>query len=86
MTLTPEEQKEIARRVAGESATSLLKRYPFRDRGFSDRTIDALVARGIDAPERLLFVTETELRKIPGIGKASLGEIMRYRARYIPER
>ena len=36
---------------------------------------------GIDAPERLLFATETELRKIPGIGTASFNEIMRYRAR-----
>jgi hypothetical protein len=55
----------------------------FSDRGFSDRTVKALVARGIDAPERLLFASEAELRKIPGIGKSSFDEIMRYRARFL---
>ncbi len=67
-------------------ASAIIRHRPltFLDRGFSNRTIDALVARGIDAPEHLLFATEAELKKIPGIGKASLDEIMCYRARYIP--
>jgi hypothetical protein len=56
----------------------------FRDRGFSDRTIKTLVTSGIDAPERLLFATEADLKAIPGIGKAALGEIMRYRERFLP--
>jgi DNA-directed RNA polymerase alpha subunit len=46
--------------------------------------VNALFTRGIDAPERLLFASEAELAKIPGIGKASLDQIMRYRARYVP--
>jgi hypothetical protein len=37
-----------------------------------------------DAPERLLFMTKTEPKKFSGI-KASLGEIMRYRMRFLPE-
>ena len=63
-------------------AKALIPRWPFDHRGFSSRTIDALVARGIDAPERLLFATEAELKQIPGIGRASFDEIMRYRARF----
>jgi DNA-directed RNA polymerase alpha subunit len=57
----------------------------FHDRDFTKRTVEALVVAGIDAPERLLFATEAELKKLPGIGKAGLGEIMRYRARYLRE-
>lgn len=52
----------------------------FRDKGLSDRTIKALLDCGIDAPERLLFMTPDQLAVIRGVGKISLGEIMRYRA------
>ena len=55
----------------------------FRDKGLSDRTIKALLDCGIDAPERLLFMTPDQLAVIRGVGKISLGEIMRYRARFI---
>jgi DNA-directed RNA polymerase alpha subunit len=57
---------------------------PWANRGFSKRVIEVLIDRGIDAPERLLFVTEEELRKIPKIGKAGLAEIFQYRARFLP--
>jgi DNA-directed RNA polymerase alpha subunit len=63
----------------------MLPRAPFHNRRFSRRTIDALIARGIDAPERLLFATEADLKRIPGVGRASLNEIMRYRAQFLPE-
>jgi DNA-directed RNA polymerase alpha subunit len=62
---------------------SLLRGQKFEGRGFSRRTIDALLAHGISAPERLLFMTETELQNIPGIGAISLGEIARYRNRHL---
>jgi hypothetical protein len=43
----------------------------FRYRDFSDRTLEALVAAGIDAPERLLFMSATAVKAIcrrwPGI-------------------
>jgi DNA-directed RNA polymerase alpha subunit len=71
-----------ARSTWGEQ---FLARAPFQNRNFSDRTINALIAKGIDAPERLLFATEAELKRIPGIGPASLAEIMCYRARFLPE-
>jgi len=37
----------------------------------------------IDEPERLLFMQPANLKKIPGVGKASVDEIMRYRAKFI---
>jgi hypothetical protein len=57
---------------------------PFRYRGLSDRTIQALVDARIDSPERLLFKTPEQLRSIAGIGKAALAEITAYRARFLP--
>jgi hypothetical protein len=42
------------------------------------------MACGINAPERLLFMTPAQLKNIPGVGKASLAEIMRYRSRFLP--
>jgi len=56
---------------------------PFRHRGLSGRTIQALVDCSIDSPERLLFMTEKEIRSIPGIGKVSLAEIIAYREKFI---
>jgi hypothetical protein len=74
---------QTEREVADLLYGTQIKRAPFRDRKFSDRTIDALLAFGIDAPERLLFMEERDLReKIPGIGKVSLAEIMAYRSRF----
>jgi hypothetical protein len=55
----------------------------FEHRGFSDRTIRALIDSAIAAPERLLFMTEDQLRSIPGIGNVSLAEIIAYRDRFI---
>lgn len=52
----------------------------FRDRGLSNLTIEALVKHGIDAPERVLFMTEAQLRTIRGV---SMRELRAYRARFI---
>jgi len=56
----------------------------FAHRGFSKRTIVAVVDCLIDAPEQLLFMPEESLKTIPGIGKASLLEIKTYRSRFLP--
>jgi DNA-directed RNA polymerase alpha subunit len=69
----------VTRRVAGE----LLSVAPFQNRKFSNRTIQALIDCSIDAPERLLFMTEEQIESIPGVGKVSLGEIRAYRQKYI---
>lgn len=79
------ERQVAALRNRADFAQEYLARLPFGNRGFSDRTINVLVAGGIDAPERLLFVTEAGLRQISGVGPTSLREIMRYRARFLPE-
>jgi DNA-directed RNA polymerase alpha subunit len=55
-------------------------RFSFRDTGLSDRTVKVLLACGIDVPKRLLSMTPAEIAIIPGVGKISLGEIIRYRA------
>jgi len=54
----------------------------FGNRGFSDRIIKALTACAIDGPERLLFMDKKQLAAIPGIGKTSLTEIMKYKERF----
>jgi DNA-directed RNA polymerase alpha subunit len=54
-------------------------RFSFRDTGLSERTVKALLACGINAPKRVLSMTPPEIAIIPGVGKISLGEIMRYR-------
>lgn len=76
-------------RVAAEArlktGRSMLEVSPFHDRGLNDRTITALIDGGVDAPERLLFMTPAQLRGIPGIGKAAFAEITKYRSRFLPE-
>jgi len=62
---------------------SILRGQKFEGRGFSKRTVDVLLAHGISAPERLLFMTETELQNISGIGAISLAEILRYRKQHL---
>jgi hypothetical protein len=54
----------------------------FTARGFSYSTIKMLALAGIDAPERLLFATETDLLSIPGLDESAFNEIARYRARF----
>ena len=54
----------------------------FAKRGMSRRTIEALVASGMDAPERLLFLDEVAIKSIPGIGAVALAEIRTYRGRF----
>ena len=74
-------------KVAAREVTMALPHLPesnlFQNRGFSDRTIRTLVGCGIDAPERLLFMTEAQLRSVPGIGPASMKAILKYQAHYL---
>ena len=55
----------------------------FTARGFSHSTIKALVLGGIDAPELLLFMGETDLQAISGLNEEALEEIARYRAQFV---
>jgi hypothetical protein len=76
-------QKEGMREAAAAWGRSMLYMSRFRDRKLSPHTIEALIAHGIDAPERLLFMTKADLKAIPGIGKSSMAEIAAYRAIFI---
>jgi DNA-directed RNA polymerase alpha subunit len=69
-------------RTSNESAKHDLAMAPFWYRGLDSRTIEALVAAGIDASERLLFMLDRELLSIPGVGRASLAKIAAYRDRF----
>jgi len=73
-------------RHAKRAAHAITERQAFEHRGFSERTIKALLDCGIDSPERLLFMTIAQLRDVPGLGRISLGEIKRYRSRFTSDR
>jgi hypothetical protein len=58
-------------------------RTSFKANRFSDRTIKALLAYGIDGPQRLLGMDPRVIRCIPGMGDFCMKEINRYRARFL---
>jgi ERCC4-type nuclease len=80
-----EAEKEAARlaTLMGSSIHQAGQTHQFQHRGFSERTIKAL-AKSVDAPERLLFMAEHEIEKMPGIGEASVREIRLYREKFLP--
>jgi hypothetical protein len=51
---------------------------------FSSHVTQALVSHGIDAPERLLFMSDAEIHDVPGLGKGALGEVKLYRDQFLP--
>jgi hypothetical protein len=83
-----EEQRRSSAKVADASAAIMagfFKKTAFSERGFSEHTISVLMAHGMDLPERLLFMTEEQIRQIPGAGKAVIAQIKSYRARFLGE-
>jgi hypothetical protein len=54
----------------------------FAHRGLSDRTIQALLTFGMEFPEQLLSMMESDVSGIPAIGKAAMDEIGQYRRRF----
>ena len=79
-----EAEKEATRlaTLMGSSIYQAGQTHQFQNRGFSERTIKAL-AKSVDAPERLLFMPEHEIEKIPRI-EASVREIRLYREKFLP--
>jgi hypothetical protein len=61
-----EAEKEATRlaTLMGSSIYQAGQTHQFQNRGFSERTIKAL-AKSVDAPERLLFMAEHEIRENP---------------------
>jgi hypothetical protein len=80
------EELEGRKRLVRRASIALMGSFLFNVRGFSRTTVDAVVACGIDAPERLLFMAEDQIAQIPGIGEASLREIMQYRQLFLLKR
>jgi hypothetical protein len=76
------EPRKVWKEAARQLAQLMLERSAFSGRGFRDRTVEALVAFGIYEPERLLFMSESQIKAIPGVGKASIAEIAAYRKRF----
>ena len=72
---------EKAQKFKNQIEKKLEQRKPFASRGFSVGTIDALVARGVDLPEHLLFVPENFLREL-GLGDTQMNEIRSYLERF----
>jgi hypothetical protein len=73
--------KPLRRRVVGGRHT--ISHAAFKAR-FSPHVTHALVSHGIDAPERLLFMSDAEIYEVPGLGKGALGEIKVYRDQFLP--
>lgn len=74
----PEQAKAFVRVMKRfASDTMWINRY--KDRGFTDRTVKALIDCGIDFPERLLKMSLKEIGGAPGIGKAAIEEIRKYK-------
>ena len=76
------EARELATTIALKTMAMAVR--PFENRELNDDIAAALVGAGIDYPERLLFMSKTQLQNIPGIGKASLARIEAYRERFLP--
>ncbi len=54
----------------------------FLHRGLSDHTIRVLMDTDIELPEKLLFMSEGEIRRLPGVGNVALADILKYRGRF----
>jgi hypothetical protein len=68
--------------MASGSASTGDAEVRFAERGFSKRTVKALMDGGIDTPERLLFLEDAVIKECPGIGRASLEEVKAYRTKF----
>ncbi len=87
-----EENQKIAGRVARlafalhravtEEYAELAREACFLHRGFSEHTIRVLMGTDIDLPEKLLFMSEGEIRRLPGVGQTALADVFVYRGRF----
>ena len=84
-TALPQAQRRPAVRARTGSARYTISHAAFKAR-FSPHLTHALVSHGIDAPERLLFMSEAEIHEIPGVGRGALAEIKLYREQFLPGR
>jgi hypothetical protein len=73
--------REAAREMA-DDANAIFQAAAFLFRGLSPRTVKLLRAASVDLPERLLFMTEEQIKAVSGLDKKSRAEIEGYRAKF----
>ena len=78
------------RRIAAENTDAVFSEMDkraaenfFSRRGFSPRTVHALVESGIHLPEEVLFLTGEQVQRIAGLDAGGLTEIEAYRSRFV---
>jgi hypothetical protein len=81
---TTSDQKVPSRAVLprSETAKGITSHAAFKAR-FTAHVTRALISYGIDGPERLLFMSDSEIKEIPGLGKGALTEIELYREQFL---
>jgi hypothetical protein len=84
-TPEPEPPRAAAVHARAKRLFGTLSHGAFKAR-FTPHLTRALVAYGIDAPERLLFMSEAEIAELPGVGKGAREEIKLYRDSFLPRR
>ena len=70
--------------LGANAANDVTDMRVFEGRGFSERTIKALLGAGVDMPERLLLMPEKQFVCLVGVGKAAADEIRAYRRKLTP--
>jgi hypothetical protein len=80
-----EPPRSLTARPRTGSARYTISHAAFKAR-FSPHLTHALLSHGIDAPERLLFMSEAEIGEISGVGKGASAEIKLYRNQFLPGR
>jgi hypothetical protein len=84
MTLSQDDNSDVLTlNDSCRASAELGRRALFANRGFSDRLIEALLAHGLDAPERLLFMSGPALKCIPGVGLKGWSDLDAYRRRFL---
>ena len=84
--MSQQDQRARVLALAADSAIMTVDRATLRlfDGRLPQRIAEALVKAGIDAPERLLFMSKVEIAALPGVGPAARREIEAYRMRFVP--
>ena len=78
-------EKAGARSLVNEHYRKANLRFGFKGTGLENkRTLDTLFDYGLERPEPLLFMSEAEIKAIPGISKVAFAEIIAYRDKYLP--
>jgi hypothetical protein len=77
------DEERVMREVASMISPDVSRLGSFMHRGLSAPTIEVLIQYGIDAPERLLFMTEFQIRDLPRLNLRSLAEIESYRTKFV---